>query len=683
MSRQQLWFRSLSAFLVSLGLLVLLSTGQDAQTHRPLDPKGGRVAHVPDGMNCRLRALGQPIAAMPGQLEIPCDSTSVVECDGPETEPIDVEPRRLCEGRLLTRLQAIAVVVHPAAVEAWRSVRVQWLDIANGLETVTAERTMGLASDLVLQVIESDSRFLRFYRRGAAPITVSALDLARQSPWVLPRATLGGELLLPPISTTGAVALNVTGGRSVRVPLQAHPSGLSGLPAGDYEVAVVYSGGILGDSWSVPVKDGSTTVVNVPPTTVGGVAVRLPEGPCPSGARLILFPASPEGTAYRPEAQGGCQWNLQGISPGEYSASIQSSNGSLGRAPVTVVAGKNATVTTLVPSVAVDGTVVVNGQGASRARVYMRQRDDTVHYETATDSLGQYTLWVDAPGTYLLRILPDVRGPSVSRTVALRPGTNIVTSDIATGSISVQITGDPDSQRTIVVAESDLFSARTLAEQNRQTLEGLPLGTYRVSASGERATTVVSIRSASVTLTASAPTAAATLTMGSNNGRILVHDDSGRPIEGAFVRRRSRQSPTPLHSPAPGVFALDGIPEGTELLVGAAGHWAPTCIRAPSNGETAVVLGLGSPRRIVFKGPPVTELPETIGYMAATSPEACSVPLTAFRVTPAVDARGSAFDFSNFPNVAYFDWSVPHVQLRRRLDFDATGVVIVDPLARE
>ncbi len=74
---------------------------------------------------------------------------------------------------------------------------VTWLEAqADGSFATLANRRIALREGTEIAVAASPTRFVRFARFGASPVTVASADLLTGSPWNLPKAVVGGELLV-------------------------------------------------------------------------------------------------------------------------------------------------------------------------------------------------------------------------------------------------------------------------------------------------------------------------------------------------------------------------------------------------------------------------------------------------------------------------------------------------------
>lgn len=202
----------------------------------------------------RVGAGGMPA------VEAMCGRQTLIRCNVPGLEPLDVDLDQLCRGRqyelVSTERSVVATWAHrvPATVE-WRGWR-------EGVSHLIATRRVD-AQTVDPWPLSSELRLLRVVRPESSPITfvipkadIDALDVTVAVPPPQP----GGELLIALAENERQVPTLVVRGPETRVvgingaPVVA----VSGLPAGDYEVILGSLDVALSAPTTVRVIEGDT-----------------------------------------------------------------------------------------------------------------------------------------------------------------------------------------------------------------------------------------------------------------------------------------------------------------------------------------------------------------------------------------------------------------------------------------
>lgn len=540
---------------------------------------------------------------------------------------------------------------------------VEWLELTPAGEVrVTEARTARVNASLLVPVVEDASRFVRFSRPGASPVTVPAADLLREPQWTLPDPRPGGELaafiepapVLPTsyrLSGPTPVTIDATGRSFVSA---------VGLPEGAYELLPMYQGDILGEKAQVSIAHATSTTILRKAADVGGAVVTAGPGVCaPDSFFMIrrLFLASLAGIpSFNSETSPdnrGCTWAVGGLLPGRYEATLSGAQHST-RIEFDVVTQIVTPVALPAPSVIVSGRVTYNGRPMVRASLQWALGGTGVG--TATDANGEYRGTLAAPGEYVVMLSSEPVTSAVTR-VVLAEGPNTFDWALTGGALTIRVHGwNQASPVSIDVRSANSVGSHTLKPGDEPVVENAEykLGTYVVSAYQE-GVDLLTRQKKTVTLDERNPEQTVDLDLVPGRVRLILRDAAGRPIAGARVRDLSRTGfdfarMGFLDEIEPGTFRLDGIDAGAVLQIKPPSGWAPACRTMPAADTLEVTLARG--RRADVQLPPGEDyLTSRLGALVELEGSDCPVALTEFssRKVPTPPGQPARYVLEDFP----------------------------------
>jgi hypothetical protein len=605
------------------------------------------------GVTCS-RQVGPATNAGAGALSLSCpDAAGTVSCSGPDIEPLDVAAAAVCRiGRL--PLQPAPPVPIAFAIPAM--VTVEWLTIG-GDATLTrvAARTMRASGLAALPIAAHPDRFMRFSRQDASPITVSSTEITSRSPWSMPEARPGGEILgvveeavVRPAAyrVSGPVSLDVqrAGSRAVSMP---------GLPDGAYTVTPLYAGGLTGLPVRASVTSARSVIVRLRREDVGAADVSAAPEACAAASGLVLksVVGSPQGTGIRSallriDDLTGCRWSLDGLPPGRYEAALRGGEGSAGSTDFVIHSQKRVDVA-IAPAVArVSGVVRYRGEPVRNGRLDFSPRAGGGSVRATLDSTGAYVVQLNREGEHIVTLRSDrLLETRVATAVA---GENVLDWNIA-GRTSLTVHVDSRDGATATSLElrgrdgSQFWSHTSLASTDSSAgWDAIPFGLYEVSASqGTRASPVVT-----VALDETQPEVIVRLTLRESSATMVVRDEAGRPVSRVGF---SMIRPTPEEI-SPGVYALASVPRGMRLRLRPPAPYAPACRIATGDAVSEAVLRPGRQVRWTLPESHLGGLEEFGGLLGVEGSD-CDIPLGDFLSSKTVGRgeRRNSFVILNFP----------------------------------
>jgi hypothetical protein len=678
----------MSALRWTLLWVVVLLSGRWSQVIQIRSPLGL------EGLICNLTRSGQQIGSQSGlEFEFRCPGEGeVASFDGVGSEPLDIRVTELCRTRRLPLRRASTVQV--SSSRAFQA-SVEWLDVDGaGSVTVVASRRFPLGREIDIAVAAESSRYLRFHRLGAAPLTIRADQLAGGR-WELPTPKEGGELLVAVAQSRFAPqALRILGHvDSVAIrPVQGIAS-VSGLQPGSFRIIPIYSGGVIGKEVSVSVRRGQTSTLFVGSEAIGGVSVSADPDQCSRSSALTVdhvgpLPARVNRTVVSVPIATACRWLLSGLQPGLYRARLDGTQGSNGSLQFSILAQQLTTITLARPKVTLSGTVEYNGRPLGGATVFVTKIDARTSVPVPTDDFGKYGISLDEPGSYSLDLqLPGSGRIPQSKAIELVPGVNSDRWSLAGGSIVVRVTGaDPRNPLRVQIVGRRLSIGQSI-ERGVQFLkrEGFAFGTYQISAVQEQPVRLVSSSVAQVSLGDGALEREVELRLVRNSSTLIVRTASGitRDVQlsSNFMSQAIRMT-GPAQSatlPSTSGLSLADFPAGSEIVIKTPGVYSPICRRVPLNTVLEVSPPVGRTVEIQFNRPGITSLSLLTGVILQSEGSECPIPLSAFNAVSIESPVGrSRFRVMNFPNAVGAIWqiSVPS-EYQQPIVIPATGPIIL------
>lgn len=402
--------------------------------------------------------------------------------------------------------------VFPAAqraIEIWSvdpiAIDIEWLTIDDeGDARVTARRATVIGPPVPLEFTPGADRYVRFSYQGASPRTYSAAELIAAKKLHVPDVLPGGELLiLVPQAPVRPVRLRLEGPQAPVIDLT--PAGhlsLPGLPEGDYKIVLLYDGGVPGAVETAKVRAAHTAIAPLPVEDVGGVHVVAAHEACSFATevnihQLVVAKVAPEIKAppnrvrWAVSKEPQCDMRFGGLKPGEFEVSYRTGRSPSGTAYFSVAA-QAWTRTDVAPSgVRLEGRVTINGAGAAGTRIALSPRRTSAPVpptvvETTTDPAGNYSISLDAPGTYRLSAMRPMTMFSYMREMEIVEGRNFHDVAITGGRILLDIKGwEPKTRIAVNIEGTRAGGGRTISalewQKNQPVFDGLPFGEYVVS----------------------------------------------------------------------------------------------------------------------------------------------------------------------------------------------------------
>ena len=642
MSRPHVAHIVLPALFLNTSLL-LLAASQRPATNKLLVPA------FAEGVRCVTSGDGpSPVFDnRTGHLLVGCPARGAVHCDSDNTEPLDIPKEAICHLDKLDLAFAQAVGIEAPSNDP---IVVDWLRFEpSGVMVQRASRRFRQGGTLAISVAALQDRFVRFSRDGMSPITVHAQDLREVQPWRLPRPALGGELLavlepaLIPIE-----ALRLVGTQTLELSAGPRRSvSFSGVPKGEYRLVPQFRGGWTQSEIRATILPAASTTIFLRAPRIGAANISRNRELCESAGELVVVRVEESSTGVTPvivtSPRDKCSNFIKGLAPGEYDAFYRVSGRVLASRRFSVQAQILTEVVLERPIVLVSGQVVLNREPFRGVKIEFSPvpHSEGTRVSALTDSFGRYDVQLPRTGLYDMRLHEghsEVLGQV--RRASFVEGSNAFDWRIIAGTLRVQVSGlrpaavsintlsltprpvRPDSDG-IAFSSSWLFKAE---DAQPFVIRGLGFGQYRVNASqgfqssGGRRSRANSA-SVTVTLSAKSPDATVTLSLNYGKARLSVKDEFGNPLQDVSVSGAS----SVVEQPEAGLFVLEGVGEGARLQLRKPGY-TPMCKIAPRD-TAEVVLHRGVPMTLEIVG--ATALSAPPGWLLFEGSD-CPVPLMYF-----------------------------------------------------
>jgi hypothetical protein len=670
---------------LTLGVLLLTAVGlalpQTASVQIPL----------PDwttGGTCSVLDANRVVSTVQAKnsLGITCPAGNQrLSCDLNGAEPFDVPVDDVCQRGALPLLRATPVMMAGATDGP---VTVHWLSVhTDGRIAILATRSVGPAEQVTIPVAVSPARLVRVSRAGFAPVTTasSVLAGAGPEPWRLPLPVRGGELVVQ----RAEAAIVPQTYRLIRNGVESlHPHGpgafmaLRGVPAGDYQLAPLYAGGVPAPVKRLRIEDGQATFLLVPREPVGGAAVTLHPAVCAESTRIQIRQLSIEAVKTPDGGQSTrtltrdaatiqpvreCEPVIGGLPAGEYEFVLdRRQNDAAVRRRFEVRSDALTDVAVEPAGTRLSGKVTLNGHPLATVVVeFVPKGSARPAARGTTDDRGNYAADFDKAGPHYATL--RLRGVPIAgqqTLVDVPAGETTFDWSIIGGAVTVKIenvaTGGggfiwlyvDQTEPPITDGRRGFFHTIRPDDQElaagRLTFRGLGFGSYTIRAtqqparSGDRTR---ASRQRRFSLSEQTPDATVTLSLEDTFAQIALTDPAGAAIKGASIYGTGASA----RETEPGIYSLDGIPAGMPLQIRAAGY-TPFCKVAPETPIT-VVLDAGRTVEVQFPGGD-GRAPAPLGRIQWLGSD-CPIALDAFPFAkqPTGEDGVPRFAIANFPIV--------------------------------
>jgi hypothetical protein len=662
--------------MLARGLVLLLLLAPAAQERRLSVPAWAGEAL------CTIGAIQQSLK--PGAVvSIPCaGKKDGVSCNFDRAEPLDLPESDACNLPSLPVKSSIPVRIRTDT----QQLAVEWLEVdAAGSLVLLATRELSINGEYTIQVAREANRLVRFVRKGASPVTVSAEELVTSSLWTLPAISQGGELVVHAPPSVVMPSEYVVTGAAQRKVTRKHPiESLAGLVPGAYTLTSVYSSGRSGSARSFKVTQAASTVLSIPPAQLGAARVTVSSNGCQLGDVLVLSSVEPGGAnqsaLVKPVSQvrlTDCVVLLDGIPPGPYKISLTSNGNTMVTTDLQVTAQQVSEVPLGLEPVLVTGRVTLNAKPFAGVTLNFVQlpgesgnrnvRDSNPAslvnpagegVKATTGSDGSYTVSLASAGSYAvgakwgsahivgqdreLKVPSDAVGPVVLD-VALAGGFlefHVANWDRRTAvHVELRRSGQPTKPiggTSIMGTSYYLAPGDTLPFR----IPGIPFGDYLVSAQQLGTPTKVAPRQ-EVTLDKEHANGRVDLSLTEQHSTLRVVDDMGRPLDDVTVMGGVTKKN------GPGEFDLSKVPPGARLHVKSPG-FVPACRVVGTQGELHVELARGQSARVDYIASTLMREPD--GFLELPGSD-CLVNIFYFQFERAKEGppEASSFVFTNFP----------------------------------
>lgn len=518
-----------------------------------------------------------------------------LSCDGDHVEPFDVNVVDVCnEGRLPIERASVVEVRDVGS----RQATIEWLSLKYGSpEQVIASRVISLNSRVEIPIADAEDRAIRVSRSASSPVTISAAHLLRSSVWDLPGVESGGEIvvILPALSVP-PVAFNAKGSSNRELQqLEGRLAVIQGLATGEYEIIPKYGSDLVGTGFTVPVREGSSSILSMPRQSIGGVVISLDADICPKvtaigvkrdvGGPLEGFIS--DGLVLQNPAVSDCKWKIEGLPIGNYVAYALTSGGSGGSGPFGVVGDAISTVQLGSRLIPVSGAVSMNRRPLPNANLTFISTDNGEVFNAITDSSGSYITTLSTIGRYNVLINSTLSGKQ-RKTTTVTSGQTTINFELSGGTIVLRLNGWTEASQAVIQITSTGFTTSELIQPGqppKAERHGLDFGKYTVTAieGNLRATRTPIV----VEINEDRPQVEVDLNLENRQARLTIIDPFGQPMDVAF----KGYFPTPTRL-SPGTYSVDSISPGAQMRLIGPKSLTPTCIRAPFD-DMQVVLTPG------------------------------------------------------------------------------------------
>ncbi len=653
-----------------------------AASDTPLSHQGRAVrVRLPDWARspvCQTVRGGQAIGEQTGpDLSFECPARNdIVRCDGDAIEPRDVALAEVC------RLGSLPLAPGSATRldSAWPlDVRVEWIEVSpDRTAEVLASRQIGYGLGLRLNVHNVERRFLRFFRLGASPLTISAREFFGRNVVSLPSPVLGGELLIGvEQAPVRPAVIRLQGPADVILPIgERLYSSLPGLRPGQYDALPVYEGGIRGAPVSVSIKQATSTTLYLPSREVGGVRIETSREQCRSSSSLRLDRVPATGrrtTAAEVSPAAACGWRFDGLQPGVYESYLRGPFGSQGRVRFEIRSQLVSSVSIPPPSAQISGQITYNGRPYSDATVTATRGAaiGSRAESTKTDAKGEFVLTLDGPGSYSLNVSGAGGARLIeTRTLQVVDGDNVVRWPMTAGTLRIDLSGLSGQSSTRITLQRSGVSINATLPPGISRLErhGLPFGEYEIVAVETGLRPRVSRAVTKVTLDDKTSEHRVSLDMLENDSRLLLLSPGGGEVRGVRVSahvplaRQLISTGFPAGAQARDPLSLAVFAPGTAIDIRPPSEFVPTCRVVPLNSVLRIVLARGRSVEVRFDRTGIQSISPLLGALAGIPGAECPVPLSLFQATPLPPLEGhSRFRVDGFPVAEGVVWelSVP------------------------
>ena len=415
-----------------------------------------------------------------------------------------------------------------------------------------------------------------------------------------------------------------------------------GLIPGDYEAIPVYAGGVRGPGQHVNIVGARTTeVYGLTREPVGGILLGIAPEVCSPTDRVSVTRVQAQARsstferAIQKSLAEGCEWQLEGLRPGRYEATITNPehNDLKAADDFMIEADRLAWANIGEPRVVVEGRVRLGEKpGAGLLIAFTRANSSQRLWVARTDRNGDYRLALDPAGNYSVEVRAARRMGAEAVLARLNDGVNRFDLNLPGTRLTVTLQrADGLRIDEIVSVHLDGLSktrSGLVLPRDGHILEfaGIPMGNYLVTADTNSG--LVSVQPGAASIATNTPAASVVLTLATNIGELRLLSSEGGPVQGARVQVNSRI----LDEREPGVFELKSISPGNEVLVSAPG-FVPVChVLTADFDRSVIVMSRGSQAVEINFTPPVSgPIGEIIGLPGST----CAVPLgiTSFGAT--------------------------------------------------
>jgi hypothetical protein len=416
-------------------------------------------------------------------------------------------------------------------------------------------------------------------------------------------------------------------------------------------------GGLRGAPFEALVVEGESNWVAVKAEEVGRLLLDLGADLCTASPRLDVFALPREASATglisaRPvvalPTASSCRFDLAGLKPGTYLASVKNKTGELARAEISIVAQTVVQRSLSASSTIVLGAVTFNGGPFGDATIELLDETHRSVVATTTAADGTYQMVVGQPGSYTARLLAGKMAVgNQHRQLSLADGSNQVNWSLIGGELTVSLPDWDRSSRLQLSIKYDDGEAKVYTDTTASydatdqypfRFVGVPFGQYTVSA--RTADGRLAARSEPLRLDHKLPSRHVTLHFDQSDLDVQLIDRVGLPVGPVIV-----DGATSATSPDKGVLRLKGIQPGRRLRFRSP-VFAPLCVEVPTNSRF-LRLTMDRGRSVEVRTSPDLDLSRVV----VTALEGqCSYPLSMLQVMRFPEESGQArLRIENFP----------------------------------
>jgi hypothetical protein len=497
----------------------------------------------------------------------------------------------------------------------------------------------------------------------------------------VPKPSAGGELLIgfePAVVKPHVVSISQEMALVADVAVSRAAVAAVTLPAGEYQLTPLYSGGPPGERRRVTIEAGRSTFLPVPASDVGAAQLKVSDDLCVEAPKAVLWRTERYATGSTSRqiaamnlSSQGCQPLVAGLLPGTYEVELTSPSTGLKVQEKLEITRQAVTIVSLeAPMVRLFGKLTVSKKapaGGARLMLQPAADPDPDHATfVVLQNDGSFEARVRAPGGYIASLQSrPIAGPGSQRKVDLKEGYNELNWDIAGGVVKLDIKNwDRSSPVAITLkrrpSNQDASAAKTNAsvevasqlaarDELPATISGLELTDFVIEArQSMRAGSPRVSAPVTVSLSSDRPTAEVNLELFSYESAIKLVDGTGRPVQGAQVRTANGSLP----ESEPGVYPITGQHgnPGTEIQIRASGYVGMCKAAPPPGAPLTVSLGVGQAGKVRYLGR--DDFSRPVGQVIPLGSD-CWVPLGDFAHTlTKVSTTQVDVSFTNWPGVS-------------------------------